>query len=227
MMDIEFVNVLIKAACLLLCFSYIYGENPFYRLAEHLFIGLAAGHYIVMGIKNIDSLAVAKIRIGQWWLIIPVVIGLLIYTRFYRKYLWISRYPYSIMIAVSIGLGIAGRFDTDWFQQTRATLTLPLNSFDNIFIIVGTILASLYFVFSKEQKGLYCRATQVGRWVMMFYFGITFGSVTMARMSVLIWNIYFLTSEPAIYVTGIGIVSAIAILGYKRLKRPVEAVVKV
>ena len=62
---------------------------------------------------------------------------------------------------------------------------------------------------------------------MMFYFGITFGSVTMARMSVLIWNIYFLTSEPAIYVTGIGIVSAIAILGYKRLKRPVEAVVKV
>jgi hypothetical protein len=225
-MDIEFINVMIKAACLILCFTYIYGENPFYRLAEHMFIGLAAGHYIVMGIKNIDTLALAKIRIGYWWYFIPVVIGLLIYTRFYRKYLWISRYPYAIMIAVAIGLGIAGQFDTNWFQQTRATLMLPLTSFDNIFIIVGTILASLYFVFTKEQKGLYGRATQVGRWIMMFYFGITFGSVTMARMSVLIWNIYFLTTEPAIYVTVVAIISASLILGYKKLKRPVEAVVK-
>lgn len=225
-MDIEFINVMIKAACLILCFTYIYGENPFYRLAEHMFIGLAAGHYIVMGIKNIDTLALAKIRIGYWWYFTPVVIGLLIYTRFYRKYLWISRYPYAIMIAVAIGLGIAGQFDTNWFQQTRATLMLPLTSFDNIFIIVGTILASLYFVFTKEQKGLYGRATQVGRWIMMFYFGITFGSVTMARMSVLIWNIYFLTTEPAIYVTVVAIISASLILGYKKLKRPVEAVVK-
>jgi len=225
-MDIEFINVMIKAACLILCFTYIYGENPFYRLAEHMFIGLAAGHYIVMGIKNIDTLALAKIRIGYWWYFIPVVIGLLIYTRFYRKYLWISRYPYAIMIAVAIGLGIAGQFDTNWFQQTRATLMLPLTSFDNIFIIVGTILASLYFVFTKEQKGLYGRATQVGRWIMMFYFGITFGSVTMARMSVLIWNIYFLTTEPAIYVTVVAIISASLILGYEKLKRPVEAVVK-
>lgn len=225
-MDIEFINVMIKAACLILCFTYIYGENPFYRLAEHMFIGLAAGHYIVMGIKNIDTLALAKIRIGYWWYFTPVVIGLLIYTRFYRKYLWISRYPYAIMIAVAIGLGIAGQFDTNWFQQTRATLMLPLTSFDNIFIIVGTILASLYFVFTKEQKGLYGRATQVGCWIMMFYFGITFGSVTMARMSVLIWNIYFLTTEPAIYVTVVAIISASLILGYKKLKRPVEAVVK-
>ena len=225
-MDIEILSLLIRAALLCLVMSYVYGENPFYRLAEHIFIGLAAGHTIVMGIKNIDSLALAKVRIGFWWYIIPVVLGLLIYTRFYRKYLWMSRYPYAIMIGVAMGLGIAGRFDTDWFQQTRATLMLPLTNLDNIFIIVGTILAALYFVFTKEHTGIYGRVTQVGRWVTMLYFGITFGSVTMARMSVLIWNIYFLTTDPPIYITAAAIIVATGLIMYTKIKKPLEIKVK-
>ena len=60
----------------------------------------------------------------------------------------------------------------------------------------------------------------------MFYFGITFGSVTMARMSVLIWNVYSITTYPSIYITAIAIVVATALIIYGRVKRPMEIKVK-
>jgi len=190
--DLLTINILLKAFCTLIVLSYIYGENPWYRLGEHIFIGTAAGHAIVIGIKNIQTLAISKIVTGMWWYAIPILLGLLIYTRFSRKYLWLSRYPYAVLIGVTMGLEMAGRFESVWFRQTQATLALPLTSFDNIFIVVGTCLVALYFVFSKEHTGSYGNIVKVGRWVAMFYFGITFGSVTMARMSVLTWAIYFL-----------------------------------
>jgi len=220
--DISILNILIRAALTCMIFSYIYGENAWYRFGEHLFIGTASGHAIVMGIKNVQTLAFTKIVEGMWWYAIPVLLGLLIYTRFYRKYLWLSRYPYAIMIGISMGLGMAGRFDSVLFQQTYATLKLPLNSIDNILIVFGTMIIALYFVFSKEHEGTYGRVVKVGRWASMFYFGITFGSVTMARMSVLCWRIFFLTSDYAIYVTTLAVLVAIGSIIYIKNRKPAE-----
>ena len=37
------------AAFLTLCiFSFLYRDNPFYRFAEHLFVGVSAGYYIIL-----------------------------------------------------------------------------------------------------------------------------------------------------------------------------------
>jgi len=222
--DLVTMNIILRAACTLIILSYVYGENPWYRLGEHIFIGTAAGHAIVMGIKNIQTLAITKIVAGSWWYAIPILMGLLIYTRFSGKYLWLSRYPYAIMIGVAMGLNMAGRFESVWYKQTLATLQLPLTSLDNIYIIVGTCLVALYFVFSKEHTGTYGNTVKLGRWAAMFYFGITFGSVTMARMSVLCWRIYFLTQGSAIYVTIVAIIVAVASLVYIKMRKPAEIV---
>ena len=29
-------------------FSYLYKDNPFYKFAEHLFVGVSAGYYIIL-----------------------------------------------------------------------------------------------------------------------------------------------------------------------------------
>src|SRR5262245_26382732 len=37
------------AALLTLCiFSFLYKDNPFYKFAEHLFVGVSAGYYIIL-----------------------------------------------------------------------------------------------------------------------------------------------------------------------------------
>ena len=32
--------------------SFLYGDNPFYKLAEHLFIGVSIGYIVIVQIKN-------------------------------------------------------------------------------------------------------------------------------------------------------------------------------
>ena len=40
--------VWIAAALTLFVFSFLYKDNPLYKFAEHLFVGVSAGYYIVL-----------------------------------------------------------------------------------------------------------------------------------------------------------------------------------
>jgi hypothetical protein len=42
------LGVWVAAALTLCIFSFLYRDNPFYRFAEHLFVGVSAGYYIVL-----------------------------------------------------------------------------------------------------------------------------------------------------------------------------------
>lgn len=39
------LSVWVGALITLCCFSFLYRDNPFYRFAEHLFVGVSAGYY--------------------------------------------------------------------------------------------------------------------------------------------------------------------------------------
>jgi len=221
MTEFETLGALIGAMCTCAVLSYFYSENPYYRLFEHIFIGLTAGHALVMGIKNVQDLAVTKIMVGNWVYVIPIILGLGIYTRFYRKYLWISRYPYGFLIGIGTGLGMAGQFDSVLFRQTVGTFT-NLTDVNNFIVFLGAILIMLYFFLSKEHTGTYGKVTRIGRWFIMFYFGITFGNISMGRISVMIWNVYILTGEPQRYVALAALIVGAASILYSRSKKAVK-----
>jgi len=220
MIDYDTLGKLIGAMCTCAILSYVYSENPFYRLFEHIFIGLTAGHALVMGIRNVQSLAFTKIMTGNFYYVVPIALGLLIYTRFHRKYLWLSRYPYAVIIGIATGLGMAGQFESVWFRQTVATF-LNLTNINNLIILLGTVVCSLYFFLSKEQKGMYANVTKIGRYFIMVFFGISFGSISMGRFSVMIWNINILTADPQKYVVIAALIVAAASILYSRRKKTV------
>ena len=45
--------VWIEAIMTLAILSYLYKDNPVYKLAEHLFIGVAAGYYVAIEWHNV------------------------------------------------------------------------------------------------------------------------------------------------------------------------------
>ena len=78
---------------MLAIFSFVYKENAIYRLFEHIYVGAAAGYTIVVNYGNIvDRGIVPLFQQGKYNLVIPLVIGLLLYARFFKNIAWLSRW---------------------------------------------------------------------------------------------------------------------------------------
>ncbi|MCL4425921.1 MAG: hypothetical protein M1553_10900, partial [Firmicutes bacterium] len=85
--------------------SYLWKENPVYRLAEHLFIAIATSFSLVV---NWDTLVKPTVQTdilknGRWDYALAAILGLLIYTRYFPKVAWISRYPLSFWVGYGAG----------------------------------------------------------------------------------------------------------------------------
>ncbi len=188
------------ASLLTLCiFSFLYKDNPFYKFAEHLFVGISAGYGITLEYYNVflPNLWKPLTQEGRLILFIPFIFGILLFTRFIRRYSWFSRWPMALIIGIYAGITIVGYGSGDLILQINANL-LPLwtgkwfESANNFLLTIGVITGLIYFFFSKEHKGAFGAGAQIGTWFLMISFGASFGYTVMSRMSLLIGRIYFL-----------------------------------
>jgi hypothetical protein len=204
------------AAFLTMCIlSFLYRDNPLYRFAEHLFIGVSAAYWAVYYYYNIlqpnliDPLFVQ----GQLLLIIPLVLGVMMLTRLFPKVGWLSRWPLAFIVGTYAGYNLIIYLQSDALDQVTATLVSfvqveiwqivfrhPslvnfLNAIGVPIVIVGVITGIIYFFFSKEHKGVFGGLAKIGIWFLMIAFGASFGYTVMARISLLIGRIYFLLHD--------------------------------
>jgi len=116
-------------------FSFLYKDNPFYKFAEHLVVGVSAGYFVIIlwhnGLKpNLyDRLADGDwfflwLNSTQWWYLIPALLGTLMWTRFSKNYSWVSRYPMALYIGIATGLSIPLEMSNRINKQLYATMQL-------------------------------------------------------------------------------------------------------
>ncbi len=184
------------AGILTLCaYSFLYKENPFYRLAEYLLVGVGAGYALVVGWTNILTKAVQPLQKGQIAVLIPVVLGLLLFARFSKKQAWLSRYPIALMVCIGAAVALSGTIKEQLIKQIGATM-LPLNSLDNIVFVAGVVTVLSYFFFTfKPTTSIQRGSALVGRSFLMVAFGSMVGSVAMLRTSLLIGRIDFVFKQ--------------------------------
>jgi nitrate reductase gamma subunit len=195
----ETIGIWLGAALTLCIFSFLYRDNPFYKFAEHLFVGISAGYWATLEWHNVflPNLWEPLTQQGRLLLLVPFAFGILLFSRFTRKLSWLSRWSMALIIGIYAGIAIVGYGSGDLILQIRANL-LPLwtdswlTSFNNILLTLGVITGLIYFFFSKEHKGALGGAAKVGVWFLMISFGASFGYTVMSRMSLLIGRIYFL-----------------------------------
>jgi len=175
--------------------SFVLKDNPAYRLVENLYVGVSAGHAIVLGWGNIRDRALTPMtQKGQWWIIFPIILGILLYTRYFKRLFWISRIPIAVMMGIGTGLAISGTVGSQIVNQVKASF-LMLNNANNVIIILGTLGVLAYFFFSVEHKGPVGSVAKFGRYVMMVAFGAAFGSTVMGRMSLFIGRLQYLFGD--------------------------------
>jgi len=118
------------AAFLTLCiFSFLYKDNPFYKFAERLVAGVATGYFTMLLFwTNFQDKVWQPIFLnGEYHYIIPAILGIIMWTRFSKKYSWISRYSIAFYIGIGSGVSITVYLYTYLFKQLQATIaTLSL-----------------------------------------------------------------------------------------------------
>jgi len=199
----ETVGIWIAAALTIAIYSFLYRDNPFYKFAEHLLVGISVGFLIVFAYldtvvpKVLDPLFVHH----RWLALIPVLLGLLMFARFTSKYAWLSRPALALYIGFGAGVSIPANMQAYILAQMKATIspfaqTMTVGGYLNAAIVlVGLITTLFYFYFSKRHEGYFGRLAKLGIYFLMIFFGATFGFTVMARISLLIGRTTFLLRD--------------------------------
>jgi len=157
-----------------------------YRFAEHLFVGLSAGYSLAMGFGNVKTMAIGPISKGNIWLVIPCILGLLMFSGFVPRQGWLRRYPTAFLVGIGTGIAMKGIITTRIISQIRATVA-PLNSVSNVVLVLGVLSTLVYFLLSlTNHVGTIGGIAKIGKLAMMISFGVVFATSIFDNFSLLI-----------------------------------------
>lgn len=194
---------IIGAWCIVLVtlaiFSYLYGDNPFYKIAEHIFVGISAGYIFALTFwDTIWDLLFGRLMpdyVGAGYeldllYIIPLILGIFMLLRLVPKLSWLARISIAYIVGMMAGLKLYVFVNSNILEQIKNSgidFTSGFGSIVNqIIILVGVLCALIYFFFSKEHKGTIGIISKVGIFFLMVKFGASFGYTVMGRISLLI-----------------------------------------
>ncbi len=198
-------------------FSFLYDDNPLYKFAEHLFVGVSAAYWMVIGIwqtlmPNLigrlfpewvaDTFDIKAEIAANYFYIVPLLLGILLLCKLIPGIHWLSRWALAFIIGTTAGLNFVRYLMSNFIAQIRNSM-IPLvviedgafslgRSFSNIVMVTGIMAALFYFFFSKEHKGWFGTASKYGVIILMIAFGAAFGYTVMGRIALLIGRIEFL-----------------------------------
>jgi hypothetical protein len=197
---IEHFQIWLRAYLIISLFSFLYRDNRFYRLSEHIFAGLSAGYYVGLIWQTVilQQLVNPMVDNGEWWMIFPGILGILMFTRLIPRWSWVSRISLAFVIGNTAGIYLISSLHGLILPQMLSTMR-AVNTQKSlagiilaIVVVVGVISTLIYFYFSKEHKGTLGLTAKIGIWFIMIAFGAHFGYTVMGRISLLIGRAQFL-----------------------------------
>jgi hypothetical protein len=180
--------------------SIAFKETYFYRIVEFIIVGSGASYMFVLNFNNAISIVITPFAKGAMLLGLPFLLGIMLLARVSPKYAWVGRYPIAVMIGVGAGLTIRTVMYAQFLGVIKDTL-VPLNTQDmflnvsNLLLVIMSLCALLFFIFTREQKGKWAWPTRFGRMVLMISFGVGFGGIFLARASAFIGRVYFIVVD--------------------------------
>jgi hypothetical protein len=180
--------------------SRIAGDNPLFRIAQYLFVGVSLGLALVVAyhqvltpmVRTIGSSTDRAIMYG-----IPLVLGVLFLPRITRRQeiSWLANIPLALIFGVGAALALGGAIIGTLMPQILDTSNRPLTGdgpqiAGAIVLALGTVLTLGSFYYTAPAEGPRARIlapiAAVGHWLLMIAFGFFFASAVQSYMSALI-----------------------------------------
>ncbi len=118
--------------------SFLYRDNPFYKFAEHLYVGVSAAYAMSLGFwttlvgnlfprvsKTLCNWFQVPFSGYEWHFLIPPALGIILLLRLFPKVGWISRWSLAFIVGTTAGLNLPRFLRSDFIEQISATF-LPL-----------------------------------------------------------------------------------------------------
>lgn len=217
------IGLWIAAIFTLSIFSFLYRDNPFYKIAESTVVGVSAAYWMVVAfwttlipnligkiypgwVKSWAMPGLSPIRPDDWyWYPIVSVFGVMLLFRLSPKGAWIARWPLAFIVGTTAGIRLLGFIQADFLSQTRSSIQPLLvysageldirATLEAIFLLIGVLCGLVYFFFSFEHKGAIGKISKVGIWYLMITFGAAFGFTVMGRIALLAMRLEFLFDD--------------------------------
>jgi hypothetical protein len=214
------LGIWVAAFLTLAVFSFLAGDNPAYKVAEALLVGVSAAYWMVVSFWEVmvpNLFGKLFPGVVQAWAmpgleaeadllyVVPLLLGVLLLWRLAPRGGWISRWPMAFIIGVFCGLRLVTFIHADFLSQIRNSI-IPLvvmtdtgvsfwDSLRNVTLIVGVLACLVYFFFSIEHRGLVGKTARLGTWFLMVTFGAAFGYTVMGRIALLAIRLEFLFDD--------------------------------
>jgi hypothetical protein len=159
--------------------SYLWKLNFVYKIAETFAVGSLLAHtFISTWTGSIEGICLNPLMAGNVLRIIPLIFGLLAFTRLSRRYAWISRYPTALLAGVGIGVMFGATFDAQILTQLAMTAQgfIDKDFFSAAVILVGVFATLTYFIYTQEHTGALGISARLGRIFAMFSFGMNYAA---------------------------------------------------
>ncbi len=195
---------LTAAVATLAIFSFLYRDNPLYRAAEHVLIGLSVGFTVVLLWESVlkPKLLLPLFDHGDLWAIIPFAMSLLMLLRLKPSWVGWSKPVIALVIGAGAGLSIPAMLDARILKQMSATVA-PFATqkiewvglTEALIGLIGCVSVLVYFFYTRKDKGIAGWTSQIGVYFLMIFFGATFGYTVTSRITLLVGRIEFLLGD--------------------------------
>ena len=189
-------------------FSFLYRDNPLYRAAEHLLIGLSVGFTIVLLWNSVlrPKLLTPLFINGDLAALIPLVLSILILLRVRSSWSYLSKPIIAFVVGAGAGVSIPAMFDARILKQVSATIepfaTIAQSADTNFLLVLEAVVGMLacvsvmfYFFYTRPDTKSVRGVAAVGTYFLMVFFGATFGYTVTSRLTLLIGRLEFLLGD--------------------------------
>lgn len=203
----------------LLIFSYIIGDNPLFRLAIHIFVGVAAGYAVVITYDNmLKPQLISPLLFGsideRLLILIPLLLCVLMIARLSPRLAKLGNPALAYLVGVGGAAAISGAVIGTIFPQVLVSVNvLDLSSLrpesilrssqlsfliNGGLILLGTLTTLIYFHFGArlstgqtlQRAGMIEALGAIGQGFIAVTFGLLFAGVYMAALTAFIERVH-------------------------------------
>lgn len=201
--SIEVISAVIGFVLTLMIFSYLIGDNPMFRIAVYLFIGVASGYaavvvwHSVLIPKLFDQLAGTPTQLALT--VVPLILSVSLLAKLSPRISWLGNFAMAVLVGVGAGTAVGGALVGTLIPQVEAAMDAVNSSsifgvIEGVVMLIGTVLTLAYFQFGAKRaadgevkrNAIFEMLAWLGRIFIAVTFGVLFAGVYMAALTAMI-----------------------------------------
>lgn len=188
------VGLLVGFLLTLFIYSYVIGDNPLYRLAVHILVGVSAAYAAVVVLRQVILPVFAQLMLNPTnldsllWLV-PILLALLLILQRLPRFAWLGDNAIALLVGVGAAVALVGAISGTLLPQILAfgggAAGPAFTPLQGVIVAILTACTLLTFQFTGKrneagqwQRPLWQRGpAQVGKFVLMVTFGALFAGI--------------------------------------------------